>query len=69
MIRICQKNKDKVYEAIRTGNIDAAEMSFPNLIDDILLTMKKHGLTELLPARGCDGDGFGRVETTATTRE
>ena len=50
MIRICQKNKDKVYEAIRTGNIDAAEMSFPNLIDDILLTMKKHGLTELLPA-------------------
>lgn len=50
MIRICQKNKDKVYEAIRTGNIDAAEMSFPNLIDDILLTIKKHGLTELLPA-------------------
>ena len=50
MIQICQKNKDKVYEAIRTGKIDAAEMSFPNLIDDILLTLKKHGLTELLSA-------------------
>ena len=45
MIRICQKDKEKVFEAIRTGKIDAAEMSFPNLIDDILLVMKKRGLT------------------------
>ena len=43
MIQICQKDKEKVYEAIRTGKIDAAEMSFPNLIDDILLTMKGRG--------------------------
>lgn len=49
MIQICQNDKKKVYGAIRTGNIDAAEMSFPNLIDDILLTMKKRGLTDLLP--------------------
>lgn len=48
MIQICRKDKEKVYEALRTGNIDAAEMSFPNLIDDILLTMKKRGLTDLL---------------------
>ena len=48
MIQICQKDKEKVYEAIRTGKIDAAEMSFPNLIDDILLTMKGRGLTGLL---------------------
>lgn len=48
MIQICRKDKEKVYEAIRTGKIDAAEMSFPNLIDDILLTMKRHGLTGLL---------------------
>ena len=41
MIQICQKDKEKVFEAIRTGKIDAAEMSFPNLIDDILLTIKK----------------------------
>lgn len=38
MIQIYRKDKEKVYEAIRTGNIDAAEMSFPNLIDDIFLT-------------------------------
>lgn len=48
MIQICQNEKEKVYEAIRTGKIDAAEMSFPNLIDDIILTMKKAGLTDLL---------------------
>ena len=45
MIQICQKDKEKVFEAIRTGKIDVAEMSFPNLIDDILLVMKKRGLT------------------------
>ena len=48
MIQICRKDKEKVYEAIRTGKVDAAEMSFPNLIDDIILIMKKHGLTDLL---------------------
>lgn len=48
MIQICRKDKEKVYDAIRTGKIDAAELSFPNLIDDIILTMKKHGLLELL---------------------
>ena len=44
MIQICRKDKEKVFEEIRTGKIDAAEMSFPNLIDDIILTMKKGGL-------------------------
>ena len=48
MIQICQKDKEKVFEAIRIGKIDAAEMSLPNLIDDIILTMKKRGLTDLL---------------------
>ncbi len=48
MIQICKKDKEKVYNAIRTGKIDAADMSFPNLIDDIILTMKKQGLLELL---------------------
>ena len=46
MIQICRKDKEKVYEAIRSGKIDAAEMSFPNLIDDILLTLKRRGLTD-----------------------
>lgn len=48
MIQICQKDKEKVYEAIRTGKIDAAEMSFPNLIDDITLMMKSRGITDSL---------------------
>jgi len=48
MIQLCRKDKDKVYEAIRSGKIDAADMTFPNLIDDIILSMKKHGLLELL---------------------
>ena len=48
MIEICRKDKEKVYEAIRSGKIDAAELSLPNLIDDIILTMKRHGLTDLL---------------------
>ena len=48
MIQICRKDKKKVYEAIRKGKMDAAEMSFPNLIDDIILTLKKRGLTDLL---------------------
>ncbi len=39
MIQICQKDKEKAFEAIRTGKIDAAEMSFSNLIDDILLCL------------------------------
>lgn len=48
MIQICRNDKEKVYEAIRTGKIDAAEMSFPNLMDDIILIMNRRGLTELL---------------------
>lgn len=48
MIQICLKDKKKVYDAIRTGKIDAADMSFPNLIDDIILTMKRRGLIDSL---------------------
>lgn len=48
MLQICRKDKEKLYKAIRTGKIDTAEMSFPNLIDDIILIMKKQSLTDLL---------------------
>lgn len=48
MIQISRKDKEKVYKAIRAGKIDAAEMSFPNLVDDILLTLKRQGLTDPL---------------------
>ena len=44
MIQICQKEKEKVYDAICSGSIDVAQLSFPNLIDDIVLAMKRHGL-------------------------
>lgn len=30
MLQICRKDKEKVYGAICTGNIDEAEMSFFN---------------------------------------
>lgn len=42
------KNKEKVYEATPTGEIDAVEMSYPSLIDNIILTLKRRGFTELL---------------------
>ena len=48
MIQLCRKDKEKVYQAICSGKIDAADMAFPNLIDDIILSMKRHGLLELL---------------------
>lgn len=48
MIQICRKDKERIYEMIRTGKIDATELSFHNLIDDIILTMKKRGLTDIL---------------------
>ena len=48
MIQLCRKDKEKVYQAICSGKIDAADMAFPNLIDDIILPMKRHGLLELL---------------------
>lgn len=50
MIQLCRKVKEKIYQAICSGKIDVADMTFPNLIDDIILTMKKHGLLDLLPS-------------------
>ena len=41
MIQLCRKDKEKVYDAIRSGKIDAAELALPDLIDDIILTIKK----------------------------
>ncbi len=49
MLHLCRKDKEKVFGAIRSGKIDAVEISFPNLIDDIILTMKKRSLIDLLP--------------------
>lgn len=48
MIQICCKDKERVLDAIRSGHIDAADMSFPNLIDSMVLTMKRHGFLDPL---------------------
>lgn len=37
MLQICKEDKLKVYDAIRSGHVDAADLSFPNLIDTGLL--------------------------------
>lgn len=43
MLQICHEDKEKVLLAIQSGHMDAADMSFPNLIDTLVLTMKRHG--------------------------
>jgi len=48
MIQISTKDTEKVLEAIRKGTIDAADVSFPNLIDAMILKMKQEGILELL---------------------
>lgn len=48
MLQLSKNAKEKVLEAIKTGSIDAADISFPNLIDTIVLKMKKLGLINKL---------------------
>lgn len=65
MMQICHEDKEKVYQAIRSGHIDAADMSFPNLIDSIILTMKDHGLlaplSDALPDKRKDNHHIPRI--------
>lgn len=49
MMQLSKKDKEKVLESIKKGKIDAADISFPNLIDTIVLKMKNVGLIEDLP--------------------
>lgn len=51
MMQLCQKDKERVLNAIKSGHIDAAELSLPNLIDTIVLTMKQKNL--LAPLAEC----------------
>ena len=48
MIKITKENKNKVIETIKEGRIDAAEISRPNFIDEIILKMKKLGVSDEL---------------------
>lgn len=45
-MQISQMDQEKVLEALRQGQIDAADISFPNLIDEMVLKMKQMGLLQ-----------------------
>lgn len=45
---LCSKDKERVLKAIRERTIDAADLSFPNLIDAMILKMKQEGILNLL---------------------
>ena len=53
MIKIVHENKETVLEKIRKGKIDAAALSTTNIVDEIVLAMKKNGilssLSEVIP--------------------
>lgn len=44
MMKFSKKDNEKVLTSINEGNIDVADISFPNLIDTIILKMKNLGL-------------------------
>jgi hypothetical protein len=48
MMQLSQENREKVLESLKTGKIDSATINFPNLIDTIILAVKKMGLIERL---------------------
>ena len=48
MLQLSKNDKNKVLEDIKAGTIDAADISFPNLIDTIMLKMKNIGLISKL---------------------
>lgn len=48
MLQLSKNDKSKVLEAIKAGTIDCADVSFPNLIDTIILKIKNIGLISKL---------------------
>lgn len=44
MLQLSKNDKNKVLSAIKEGKIDAADVSFPNFIDAIILKMKNIGI-------------------------
>lgn len=58
-VTISSNNKAKVIEALRKGEIDTADISFPSLIDDIIIKMKKEGLVDELAETLGDKRGGG----------
>lgn len=48
MLQLSKNDKEKVLASIKVGSIDAVDISFPNLIDTILLKIKNIGLINKL---------------------
>ena len=46
MLKTCKNNKEEVLQAIKNGSIDAADIAFPNFIDDVILKMANDGLLD-----------------------
>jgi hypothetical protein len=46
MITYCTKDKEKVLKALREGKIDTADVCYPNLVDEMVLEMRKVGILE-----------------------
>ena len=45
-IKLSSNDKNTVLDAIRRGEIDTADIAFPNLIDDIIIKMKNMGMID-----------------------
>ena len=48
MIRVCKNDKESVLALVRQGKLDAAALSSTNLVDEIILSMYKHGVLQCL---------------------
>jgi len=55
MVKAIKNNKEKILEAINAGKIDKVEKGYENLIDEIILRMKRIGLTEIFNESIDDG--------------
>ena len=53
-MKISSNDQDRVLEALRRGEIDAADVSYPNLIDKIIIRIKKMGLIDKFAGILCD---------------
>ena len=58
MVRVTRQDKENVLKKLYSGEINAACLSTTSLVDDIILSMKKHGLidymTKAFPDRRAD---------------
>ena len=48
MIQLSKQDKEHVLTAIKNGHIDAADLTLPNLVDSMVLLMKKMGIINAL---------------------